>query len=77
MGRTRLPDDQVCLATLYYRKTYDKRRLKYQENREAIKEYYRNKYRTDTQYRENCLARKRQIYHTNKQVAIAKTWVPY
>ena len=66
MGRTRLPDDQVCLATLHYRQTYDQRRVKYQENKESIQQYYREKYRNDKEYREKCLARKRQQYHQNK-----------
>ena len=66
MGRTQLPDEQVCLATLHYRQTYDQRRVKYQQNKESIQEYYREKYRNDIDYREKSLARKRLLYHRKK-----------
>ena len=70
MGRNQLPDDQVCLATMYYRQTYAARRVKYQENKESIQAYYREKYRNDKEYREKSLARKKQLYHQNKRLKI-------
>ena len=53
MSRSFLPDDQVCLGTLYYR--YNKEYIDkyYKQNKELIKEKSRNEYKNDTEYIED------------------------
>ena len=67
MGRTFLPDDQVCLGTLYYRYNKDYRDKYYEENKDLVKEKSRNKYQNNSEYRELQLKMKKDRYNNDPE----------
>ena len=66
MGRFILPDDEVCLATLYYRKNKAYRDEYYQKNKEIMRQKSRDRYNNDPEYREKQLIQKKKSYQQKK-----------